>query len=220
MCKLKNAVKDFRFLKRRSYPDKAALKLVGDRYCLTRVQRNCLFRGVVPRAVAQRRMAKLVRAEMVEGEALGIDWYNSLITVESYLKGLPVFLSDDGLMRDATGVHGSYRMGGVTDRAIGLFLREMPLLRADKIDIFLDAPVAYSGKMAADLRQRQSIAEVTVVPSPDYRLKSYAGIVASSDSVIVDRAERVFDLARYLLSRGYGFSPPDLLSLRLEMTDH
>jgi hypothetical protein len=103
MSNIKIAVENYRYLKNREFPDKASLKLVGDRYRLSRLERNCLFRGVVSVSESERRKTKLVRADELKGQALGIDWYNVVITVESYLKGMPVFLSDDGILRDATG---------------------------------------------------------------------------------------------------------------------
>ena len=37
----------YRILRERGYPEKATLKLVGDRHRLSRIQRNCMFRGVI-----------------------------------------------------------------------------------------------------------------------------------------------------------------------------
>lgn len=218
MSNIKIAVEDYRYLKNREFPDKASLKLVGDRYRLSRIERNCLFRGVVSVSESERRKTKLVRADDVKGQALGIDWYNVVITVESYLKGLPVFLSDDGIIRDATGVHGTYRSGEVTERAMPAVLDSITALEPQRVDVYLDAPVSFSGSMAAELRGKiadRSHWDVTVCRSPDYVLKSYRGIVASSDSIIIDRAERIMDLPRFVLESRYSFEPPDLLSLEI-----
>jgi len=218
MSNIKIAVENYRYLKNREFPDKASLKLVGDRYRLSRIERNCLFRGVVSLSESERRKTKLVRAGDVKDQALGIDWYNVIITVESYLKGMPVFLSDDGILRDATGVHGSYRSGKVTERAMPSVLDSITALEPQRVDIYLDAPVSFSGSMAADLRDRiadRSHWDVTVARSPDYVLKSYRGIVASSDSIIIDQAERIVDLPRFVLESRYSFEPPDLLSLEI-----
>ena len=92
MLNFKKPVKDYRYLMEQGYSEKASLKLVGDRYRLSRLERNCLFRGVRTRSVARCRMEKLVDSDILGGANLGVDWYNVLITVESYLKGFPVFL--------------------------------------------------------------------------------------------------------------------------------
>ncbi len=216
------AIRDYRFLKDRGYPDKAALKLVSDRYRLGGVERNCLFRGVMAAGDSRRRLAKLVGAARVEGRPLGVDWYNVLITVESYLKGFPVFLADDGLLRDASATHGSYRTGTVTRQAENRISGILATLRADRVEVFLDAPISFSGAMAE--RLRRSLARhlrapftVSVHPSADFPLKSFPGVVATSDSTIVDRpgVEAVFDLAREVLERSYGACIPALEELQV-----
>ncbi len=203
------ALQDYRYLKNRDFPEKAALKLVGDRWRLNALERNCLFRAVFAENHCRLRRAKLVSPEAVGGQALGVDWYNVLITVESYLKGYPVFLADDGLLRDSSGVHGSYRPGKVTETALGRILETIAGLAPARLELFLDAPISFSGAMAEDLRRRAGTdcpVEVSVSPSADYPLKSFPGVVATSDSSIIDRAaiRRVLDLARFVLERGYG----------------
>ncbi len=215
---MKIALEDYRYLKNRGYPEKASLKLVGDRHRLTRLERNCLFRGVVRTPLAESRKTKLTEPDEIRNQALGVDWYNVLITVESYLKGLPVFVSDDGILRDATGVHGSYRASTITERVLPALIESITSLELDKVDVYLDAPIAFSGSTAAELRRAvadHNNWDVTVSPSADYELKVYNGVVASSDSVIIDRADRILDLPRFVLKRLYSFEPPDLLSLTI-----
>jgi hypothetical protein len=104
-----DASEEYRYLLSRGYSDTAALKLVGDRHRLSRLERNCLFRATVNVETAEARRRKMVAPEEVRGRDLGIDWYNVLITVETYLKGGVLFLADDGVTRDAAAVHGSWR---------------------------------------------------------------------------------------------------------------
>ena len=218
MSNWKIAVDDYRYLKNRAYPDRAALKLVGDRYGLSRLERNCLFRGIVAAPDAALRRSKLVAGRSVDGRSLGVDWYNVVITVESYLKGLPVFLADDGVARDASGVHGSYRSSGVTDRATALLLERLRLLAPNTLELFLDEPIAFSGDTARRIREQVADRDgwrATVARSPDFLLKEFGGIVASSDSVILDRAGHVVDLPRDILLDAFGFEPPPLQDLDL-----
>ena len=202
------ALQDYRYLKNRGFPEKAALKLVGDRWRLSALERNCLFRAVFAEGQCRLRRAKLAAPRAVAGQALGVDWYNVLITVESYLKGYPVFLADDGLLRDSSGVHGSYRPGKVTEAAMRKILEAVARLAPARLELFLDSPISFSGAMAEELRRRASgcPCEVTVSPSADYPLKSFPGVVATSDSSIIDREaiRRVVDLARIVLESGYG----------------
>ncbi len=216
----RTACREYRFLRERGYPEKGSLKLVSDHHRLTRVERNSLFRGVVQRDLAKRRLAKLATAAEVEGASLGLDWYNVLITVEGYLRGQVLFLCDDGILRDSSEAHGSYRRGTVSERAIASIVSALRALRPGSIAAFLDSPIAYSGLMAEELRTRlgelQMPASVELSHTADYPLKSFQGIVASSDSVILDRAPRVFDLARFTLEQSFGFIPHRMEALGAE----
>jgi hypothetical protein len=202
----------YRLLREKGYPEKATLKLVGDRHGLSRVQRNCLFRGVVTQRIAAERMGKTVAPHAAAGMPLGLDWYNVLITVESYLRGQILFLGDDGMLRDASETHGSYRAGTHTVRAMDEIASEISLLKPSRVDAFLDLPVAFSGLMAENLRallaRLACSTEVTLLPSADYALKRYDGIVATSDSAILDAHSKVLDLSRMVLLRKFGFTPP------------
>jgi hypothetical protein len=204
------AIEEFRYLKNRNYPDKAALKLVSDHHRLDSTQRNCLFRAVFSASASRQPRAKLIQAGNVAGQHLGIDWYNVLITVESYLKGYPVFISDDGLVRDSSGVHGSYKAGKITERGITEILSGLAALKPARAELFLDSPISHSGEMADKLREELSRTtslphQVTVFPSADFPLKSFTGIVATSDSSIIDgtRVQQVFDLARYVIESAF-----------------
>jgi hypothetical protein len=216
------AIRDYRYLKQRGYSDKAALKLVADHYRLDARSRNCLFRGVAAPDVSRSRRRKLLPAARLAGGSLGVDWYNVLITLESYLKGYPVFVADDGVVRDAAGIHGSYRPGGVTETAIRSLLASMRSLDLDALDIYLDAPISYSGKMARDLRERMTAwppsprVSISVELSADYQLKRYPGVVASSDSTIMDsnNTTGIFDLVCFVLRERYRHTPSSLEELQ------
>jgi hypothetical protein len=203
---------EYRYLRDRGYPEKAALKLVADRHRLGRVERNSLFRGVIATARAEQRRSRIVPPRLIAGEELGLDWYNVLITLESYLRGNAVFLCDDGVVRDSAAAHGSYRVTDVTSRAMGDIVSTLAASRPRRVDAYLDAPIAWSGLMAEELRASLAAAslpsEVAIVHSADYPLKTYRGTVASSDSAVLDSAGRVVDLAALVLASRFGFTPP------------
>jgi hypothetical protein len=207
----------YAYLLGHGFPGKASLKLVGDRFRLGSTERNCLFRGAIARETAESRRHKLVCPHSVTGQRLGLDWYNILITVESYLKGVVVLRADDGVLRDAMAAHGSYRPGPVTEQAIEAILEGVAALAPGSLDVLLDSPVAWSARMAADLRERLARVglpfEVHLDASADFALKSYDGIVASADSVILDCARAVLDLPGFVLARSFGFTAPRLPDL-------
>jgi hypothetical protein len=209
------AYADYKYLREKSYPEKAALKLVCDRHRLSRVERNAIFRGAVTAAIAGARKQKIVPPEKAAGGSLGIDWYNVLITVESYLKGMPLFISDDGVLRDCAATHGGYRRSALTERAMREILAALAALSPARIDAYLDAPIAHSGLMAEELRLRlreiPCRSEATLARSADFLLKGHAGIICSSDSVVMDSAANIIDLARWVLFSAFGVTPPRLL---------
>jgi hypothetical protein len=208
-----DACDEYRYLLSKEYPDKAALKLVGDRHRLSRIERNCLFRGIVDDETAVARRRKLVLSDEVRGSCLGIDWYNVLITAETYLKGGTLFLADDGVTRDAAAVHGSWRRSPLTALATDVIVSALSRLEPGRIDVFLDSPVAFSGELAAEVRLfigemvPGAACAVALAASADWPLKHYHGIVASSDSVVLDSAMKVLDLPRHALEWRYGFTP-------------
>lgn len=217
MSNFSDAYAAYRYLRDRDFPGKASLKLVGDRYRLTRVQRNCLFRGAVDSATAAARAARIVTPDQAAGQSLAVDWYNVLITVESYLEGLVVLLADDGVVRDSTAAHGSYRAGPVTGRAFAAIVDGLRAVAPSRVDVFLDSPIAHSGRMAEEVRARLAAlpfpVDAALERSADFALKSYPGVVATSDSVILDRARAVLDLPRFVLERSFGFTPLPLALL-------
>ncbi len=217
MHNFREACNEFKYLRERGYPEKASLKLVGDRHALSRVQRNCMFRGIIVDHRAEQRKKKIAAPAGIAGACLGVDWYNVLITVESYRRGVVLFVSDDGIVRDSAATHGSYRRTALTERALGEIVAAIAALAPLRVDAFLDAPIAFSALMADDVRARFSAAScaagVALAHSADFPLKGYEGTVASSDSVVLDSARRIFDLPRFVLERSYGFTPPLLLDL-------
>jgi hypothetical protein len=211
------AYDDYKHLRERGYPEKAALKLVCDHHRLSRLERNALFRGCMAAAVAVGRAARIVPPMVAAGQALGIDWYNVLITVESYLRGTTIFVADDGILRDCAATHGGYRSSALTERALEAILSALAALAPARVDACLDAPIAYSGLMAEELRRRLEglpfPSDVALAHSADFLLKGYDGIVCTSDSVVMDRVQRVLDLPRWVLHHAFSFSPPALLAV-------
>jgi hypothetical protein len=219
MKNFKNAVNDYRYLLNKKYSEKSSLKLVGDRYRLSGKQRNSLFRGVVLNSAAEIRRAKIVKPKYLKNSFVAIDWYNVLISVESYLKGLPVFIADDGILRDISGVHSSYKKGKITEKAFRLIISEVHNFNVKSLSVFIDAPVAFSGEMAESLRVNlKSIIElnVSVENSADYKLKSFKGVVCSSDSIIMNSAEKIFDLPLYIIEKNFDIKIPVLDELELK----
>ena len=121
---LRASIEDYRLLLDRGYPVKATVQLVGNRHGLERAERIVLFRGVLDRdrsaLIRSRTLARL------PGEAsLAVDGYNVLFTIANYMKGHPLFVATDGLLRDAGGAHGRFGTEEVFGKAAELLLERL-----------------------------------------------------------------------------------------------
>jgi len=202
---VKDAICDLRFLLERGYRRSTAVKVVGDRYRLTREERNLLLRCVYSRAQAEAHRRRLLSAEKVRGERLLVDGYNVLITVESWLRGRRVILCDDGVVRDVSGVYGKHRFErGITDVAIGRILEAVEALRPASVEMLFDSQVSFSGRLCARINSSAGglrlLARTSRTPDAEL-LGDRDAVVCTSDMAVVERAERVFDLAGYVIPR-------------------
>jgi hypothetical protein len=208
----RNSIDDLIFLLDRQYPKKSAIELVGNRYHLNSDERMVLYRGVFDRESTVLRKKKCVTLSKVK--KVIIDGYNVLITLESYLMGKWVFRCLDGYVRDISGMYGNHSMDDFTRKSIELLMDFFKnALKRHSVGgqgavIFLDYPVSKSGQLAASMRecfQKESVnIEVQVVKSPDYNIveesrASPTAVVASSDTVILDRIARSFDIPDYII---------------------
>jgi hypothetical protein len=197
------AANDFRFLLNRGYPRDASLQLIGNRYNLDNDNRHLLRRGVFPSTLAEQRRNKQVSLKKIRGQRLAIDGYNCLITLESALKGKTVLLADDAFIRDISGVSGTYRDSPVTTQALNLIMDLLIATAPAEVLLLLDAPISGSGKLAArvrDLLREHGLAgDAQAVKVPEQIMVGYQGIIATSDTVLIDQSNQVFDLAGYLI---------------------
>ncbi|MCX8181673.1 MAG: DUF434 domain-containing protein [Candidatus Methanomethyliaceae archaeon] len=212
----REAVEDLRYLLNRGYPRPSAVKFVGDRYVLDRSQRLLLYRGVFPDDVAKMRRTKLVGSERVIGSRLSIDGFNVLWTVSSAMKGDPVYQCDDGLIRDLSGIHGSVD-GREVMEPLEIIVSTVAYLRPKEVIFFFDKSISRSGEIAGTVRKLLShyclLGSAITVPSPDHALLGSGDIIATSDSVVADKATFLFDLAGYIITTRLNVKPLSLKDL-------
>jgi hypothetical protein len=198
------AAEDLRFLLNQGYPRDASLQLVGNRYNLDHDHRHLLRRGVFTASLAGQRRNKKVSLEEIRGKGLVIDGYNCLITLESALKAKAILLADDGFIRDISGVSGGYKAGPETEQALDLIIDLLRDGGSAKVLFLLDAPISGSGELAARIRdlmkERGLLGDAQAVKVPERMMAGYKGIIASSDTAVIDQSEQVFDLAGHLIT--------------------
>lgn len=203
---LRTAVADLAWLLTRGYADKSALKLVGDRHGLTVRQRMAVWRSTCSDQAAEARAAKCTMLEACAGTAVGIDGYNTLITVESALSGGVVLRGRDGCCRDLASIHGTYRNVQETAPAIELIATALVDAGIEHIDWYLDAPVSNSGRlkafMAEVLEQRGwlGLFNIELVNSPDHVLATHNGTVVTSDGPVIDRCQTWTNLVQDIVT--------------------
>jgi len=197
------ASSDFRFLLERGYPRDSALKFVGDHYQLHQRERDILMRSVFSKRISAIRKKKCLSPLELKGKNLAIDGYNVLITLESALKRKPLVLADDGFIRDISRVFRSFRPTELTKRACELIFSFLKELDVKTVIFYLDKPISKSGELSTRINYWLSNyglkGNAYPVTSPEKLLKEYDGIVATADSVVLDKADKLFDLAGHII---------------------
>ena len=201
------ALKDYYYLINKSYPRTESLKLTGNRYLLNKMQRIMLNRGIFREEEAGSRMRKKV--SVFTCQTVYIDGYNVLFTIGNYLLGRPVFISNDFFLRDAGDIHGKLHKGKPFSRALELLMDWLKNFRQNEYIILLDQPVpgsAEAGQMVNERFRDSSIrGEALTVPDTDDVLIRLAdGMIATSDSGIIDQSDKqVMDIAFEVLSGAF-----------------
>lgn len=208
---------DYLYLLDRKYPQKAILKIIGDRYLLSGTERSMLYRGIAASQTATTRIKRFAGLADLSGSELVIDGFNVLITIGSYLNGNAVFISNDGILRDASEIHGKVFRSALLDRSLELLNDFLFSIKPSTIVFYLDEPVAHSGDLCHQINLLLASKSIPGVAktchSADYHLKiCRSGILATSDSAVIDKAQvMLFDLPKHLIEHFY---KPDFLDLR------
>lgn len=202
---LRRAASDLCWLRSRDYPDKAALKLVGDRYQLRLRQRSALQRCAVAEEAVKRRRSRQVAPDKVRGEPLLIDGYNVLLTVEAALGGGVVLLGRDGAFRDMAAMRSHFRKVLQTRPALELIGDHLMELGCARACWYFDRPISNSGRLKALMEEiadgRGWPWQIELVPNPDKVLEVSEEIVVTADGGILDQGPRWFNLARRVVEK-------------------
>jgi hypothetical protein len=128
-----------------------------------------------------------------------------LITVEAGLSGRPLILGDDGFIRDISGLSGSFKKRETTEEAIRLIINTLKNIKPRKSLFLFDAPISMSGKLAQEIRgqlkREKLLGDAIAVKVPERILIGFPGVVATSDTAIIDQSKKVLDLAGYILGK-------------------
>lgn len=203
---LNNAVADQSYLLSRGYADHGSIKLVGDRYRLHQRQRKAVLRASCSDGARRHRLSTHLKKEQLSDQAVLIDGYNLLITIEAGMAGGIVMHCRDSSYRDMASVHGTYRKVDETLPALRLIGESLQQLRVSRAKWFLDAPVSNSGNLKKVIMKLAEEArfpwEVELVNNPDRVLAAAPkACIISSDSWILDAVSHWFNLQQYILQQ-------------------
>ena len=177
--------------------------MVGDKYKLTRDMRQVLYRGISSESLAEERNKKI--GSVLPGDVVLIDTYNVLFTIHNYLLGKPVFISNDGILRDAGEMRGRIVNKELFNRAVELLLDQLKEWSGSSFILYLDEPVSYSGRfsieLSKDMVKMDIEGDARTVKSPDDELKrEKSDAICTSDGAIIDHYKgRVVDIPHLLL---------------------
>lgn len=210
-----DAATDYFLLLNKEYPEAPTLKLVGDRYRLTGLQRIVLFRGITSEEKAASRKAKISADPC--GKKLHVDGYNVLFSIMNYLLGKTIFIANDGMLRDSGGVYGDIEDETFFYKAADVLFDFVKKSGVQSVAIYLDSPVSNSAFHAKEFAKRMTKARIDgkiVLAKPaDAELKKVSdGIIATSDSGVIDATGcEIFDLARNALAANYQINAHELM---------
>lgn len=185
---------------------KNAVEIVGGRFSLRKMEMVALSKLVRPPDESLRNSLKVAPASCISGRDIGVDGFNVLITLEAALRGEPVYLCSDGLVRDLSLAYSSYKPSERFEDAVRLLGDTIRVLKPKKAVIYLDSPISRSGDIAGKMRGLlETMADVVVSKRVDSDLLKHEA-VASSDSRVISRASCIVDIPRMALE-GIGLHP-------------
>jgi len=212
---VRQAAEEYLWILSKGYPQNSALKMVGDKFMLARTMRQVLYRGVIPTERAQTRLEKI--GVVGKDDRVLIDTYNVLFTVNNYLLGRPLFISNDGLLRDAGEMRGRIIDKPQFSRSVSMMLEVLQMWPGATYIHYLDEPVSHSGRLSIelckDMAQMGIEGDAFTVKSPDQVLKEEkSDAICTSDGGIIDQYQgRVIDLPRFLLQHYFQSDLPQLI---------
>jgi len=210
---LVEAAKDLLYLLNRGYGRKSSLNLVTSRYRLSKVERLLLYRGIYPYEVSKIRYSKMVND--IENLSIVIDGFNVLSTVQSALLSDTLILCTDNFIRD---IAATVRKIKVSPLLLSSLVIVISYLAREKVRYALfvyDSQVSRSLEICNLTKKILETMNVNgnciLANRTDKYLMSFDNyVVASSDSVILDKVGRLYDVGGKI---ALNVAPEDVISI-------
>ena len=204
-----DAIKDYKYLLNRGYPQKASLDFVVSRYALSREWRSLLLR-CVHRDEDVRSIKNKIRKSISFEDRLIVDGYNTILTLVSAIECRTLYLCDDGIIRDLRSAYVKDFATPLVFRAIKLLNDELARLNVRNVAVILDSNVSWSARHAEVIRQLIRNAEVKLAKKADIQVISMDGVVSSSDYLILKKARAIYDIAGKIILKNFKHKVEDI----------
>jgi hypothetical protein len=205
------AAKDYKYLLNRGYPASSSLNIVVTRYQMSRVERSLLLRCVHRDEYVAKVLRSALSREAISGSNLLIDLLNVSTTLIAFLEGECLYKCDDGIIRD---LGGSRYWRGRRERAletINLIRDHLIAVKPVKIYLVLDRLAPMSGEILKNaekiFRESGFNVEGILADRADKKiielgraLEDLKGVVATSDSLILEKMDQIYDLAGEIIT--------------------
>jgi hypothetical protein len=202
MPRLRAAQEEAVWLLGRGYPLSMVIRTVGDHHQLHARQRLALQRSACSAAQREGRTARAVPVNALREQAIVVDAFNLVVTLEVALSGGVLLAGADGALRDLAGLRGNYRLLDETETALALLGETVAALGVASLGFFIDAPVSNSGRLRGRILEhaaRWSCAVTAdLVPDADPVFSGCERVV-SSDSAVLDACASWVSLAAWIV---------------------
>jgi len=191
------AARDLSYLLNRGYGRKTSLNMVTSRYKLSKIERLFLYRCIYPQDVSKARSSKVVSD--IKGLNIAVDGFNVLSTVQSALLSDTLVLSTDGFIRDLAATVRKVRVSPLMLSSLVIAASCLAKEEVNHTLFVYDSQVSKSLEICNLTKKILDGLGVNgrciLASRTDKYLMSFKDyVVSSSDSVILDRAEKLYDL--------------------------
>ena len=197
--KLNAAAQELVFLMDRGYDTKSASTFVGNHHLLSERQRMALARITSPHTSLEERERKQLREAP---EALVLDGFNTIITLEVALSGSLLLKCMDGAVRDLAALRGTYRLIDETTQAILMIGRILEKGGIGKAVFYLDSPVSNSGRLKEQigtlLGDYPFELQFEIIHNVDVTLEALENVI-TSDAIILDKCKSWYNLGSRII---------------------
>jgi len=209
--KLLKPARDIRRILLSGYPKFVTIRFVADHFQLNVEERHILTRIIVSPDRIVPRISKKVTSTDIKYKEILLDGYNVLLGVDNLLRKKPIWLCDDGYVRDTRRYFSKAKNVKNLEESLDLVIKFLCEANPKSVIFLLDAQISRSGELASFIRykiEEHGIpGDARISKATDFELKAYEGrskndiVVATSDGIVIDSVSQVIDIPACLMEK-------------------